>query len=186
MEWAQRLPAVPDSRHHRCSWRPHKKALHTPTPPPRPAKKSLSALFHAPANALPPSSRDGRGGERALRMDLKIRRVLFSRAPFSFPFSKDRWQIIAWLSLCFSHTCPPVASCQWGAVGEVNWGKGYENKAQESLGFCSKKRKNGILSNNARHKRGEIRSTTRQTAAENKLLSPLGSRSHMARVKIRD
>lgn len=46
--------------------------------------------------------------------------------------------------------------------------------------------KNVILSNNARHKRGEIRSTTRQTAAENKLLSLLGSRSHMARVKIRD
>lgn len=184
MEWAQRLPAAPDSRHHRCSWRPHKKA---PPGPTSAREKSLSALFHAPANALPPSSRrDGRGGERALRIDPKIRRVLSSRVPFSFPFSEDRWQIMAWLSLCFSHTCPPVASCQWGAVGEVNWGKGYENKAQESLGFCSKKRKNGILSNNARHKREEIRSTTRQTAAENKLLSPLGSRSHVACVKMRD
>ncbi len=182
MEWAQRLPAVPDSRHHRCSWRQHKKAPHTPRPHLGPHKKK--ALFHAPAYTLPPSSRDGRGGEWALRIDQKIRRVLSSRVPFSFSFSEDRWQIMAWLSLCFSHTCPPVASCQWEAVGEVNWGKGYENKVQESLGFCSKERKNGILSNNALHKRGEIRSTTRQT--ENKLLSPLGSRSYVACVKIRD
>lgn len=46
------------------------------TPRKKEKKRSLSALFHAPANALPPSSRDGRGGERALRIDPKIRRVL--------------------------------------------------------------------------------------------------------------
>lgn len=152
-----------------------KSPAHPPSAPPRPAKKACQLSSIPPLTLCPPAVRTvGVGTGGALRIDPKIRRILLSLTLFSLPFSEDRWQIMAWLGLCFSHTCPPVASCQWGAVREVNWGKGYENKAQESVGFCSKKRKNGILSNNARHKGGKIRSTTRETATKNKLLSPAG------------